>query len=123
MSFPFRPVHPVSVCIVFLGRQAASDALVDPDAVLRPSVGRFPESFPAQVRDYPSAAVVTAWQGALQAHPELRLRVEHQKAAYQPEPLAVALQVQPVSARKALQVVVLQEQLWAVQPVTGDESV
>jgi len=122
-NFPSRLAHRASACTVFLGRLAASGALAAQDAVLRRIAVRFPESFPAQVRDYPSAAVVTAWRGALQAHPALRLRVELQKVVYQPEPPAVALQVQPVSAQKALPVVVLQEQLWAVRPVMGDESV
>jgi hypothetical protein len=46
-----------------------------------------------------------------------------QKVAFQPEPLAVARQVQTVSATKALQDVVSPERLRAVRPVTADESV
>jgi hypothetical protein len=117
-----RPAHRASACTVFLGRRlTASGALVGPDAVLRRIVVRFPESFPALARDYPSASAETAWQGALQAHPALRLRVEQQKVAFQPEPLAVARQIQPVSAPKALQDVVSPKPLRAVRPVMADE--
>jgi len=98
--------------------------LVGPDAVLLRIAVRFPESFPALARDYPSASDGTAWQGALQAHPALRLRVAQQKVAFQPEPLAVSRQVQPASVlMKALRYVVSLERLRAVRPVTADESV
>jgi len=122
-NFPFRLVRPIAACTVFPARLAASGALVDPDAVLRRIAVRFRESFPALARDYPSASDGTAWQGALQPHPALRRRVVPEKAAFQPEPLAVARQVQPVSATKALQDVVSPERLRAVPPVTADESV
>ncbi len=121
-NFPSRPAHRASACTVFLGcRLAASGALVDPDAVLHPNAVRFPESFPALARDYPSASAGTAWPGALQAHPALRLRVEHQKVAFHREPLAVSRQIQPVLAPKALPDVVSQKRLRAVRPVTADE--
>jgi hypothetical protein len=119
-NFPSRPAHLASACTVFLGRLAASGALVAPDAVLHRIAVRFPESFLALARDYPSASAGTAWPGAHQA---LRLRVVQQKVAFQPEPLAVEHQVQPVSAPKALLDVLFQEQLCAARPWTADESV
>jgi len=121
-NFPSHLVRPIAACTVFLGRLAASGALVDPDAVLRRIAVRFPESFPALARDYPSASVGTAWLGALQTHQALPLRVVQQKVAFQPEPPAVARQIQPVSATKALQDVVFQKRRWAVRTVTADES-
>jgi hypothetical protein len=121
-NFPSRPAHRASACTVFLGRRpAASGALVDPDAVLHRIVVRFPESFPALARDYPSASDGTAWLGALQAHPALPLRVVQQKVAFQPEPPAGARLVQPVSV-PALQDVVSQKRRWAVRTVMADES-
>jgi hypothetical protein len=122
-NFPSRPAHRTSACTVFLGRPAASGALVGQDAVLHRIVVHCPESFPALVRDYPSAAAETAWQAALQGYLALRLRVVQQKAVFQPEPRAVARQVQPVSAPKALQDVVSLERLRAVREVTAGESV
>jgi len=119
-NFPSRPVPLASACTVFLGRLAASGALVAPDAVLHRIAVRFPESFLALARDYPSASAGTAWPRGLQAP---RLRVVQQKVAFQPEPLAVARQVQPVSATKALPDVLFQEQRCAARPVTVDESV
>ena len=119
-NFPSRLVHPIAACTVFPARLAASGALVDPDAVLRRIAARFPESFPALARDYPSASDGTASQGA---HPALRLRVVQQKVAFQPEPLAEAHPVQPVAATKALQDALTQARLRAVRPVTADESV
>jgi len=119
-NFPSRRDRPVAACTVFLGRLAASGALAVQDAVLHRIAVRFPESFLALARDYPSASDGTAWPGALRA---LRLRVVQQKVAFQPEPLAVARQVQPVSAPKALLDVLFQEQLRAARPVTVDESV
>lgn len=122
-NFPSRPAHRASACTVFLGRLAASGASVDPDAVLHPNAVRFPESFPALARDYPSASDGTAWQGALQPHPALRLRVEQRKVAFQSESLAVSRQIQTISSPKALQSVLSQEPLRAVRRVTVDESV
>ena len=122
-NFPSRLAHRASACTVFLGRPAASGALVGPDAVLHRIVVHCPESFPALARDYPSATAETAWQDVLQAHPALRLQVVQQKVAFQPEPLAASRQVQPVSVPKALQDVPFREQLWAVQTVTVGESV
>jgi hypothetical protein len=123
-NFLSRPARRASACTVFLGRRpAASGALVDPDVVLPQIVVHCPESFPALARGYPLASDGTAWQAALQPHPALRLRVVQRKAAFQLEPLAVARQIPPVSAPKALQDVVSRERLRAVRPVTADESV
>jgi hypothetical protein len=119
-NFPSRPAPLASACTVFLGRLAASGALAVQDAALHRIAVRFPESFLALARDYPSASDGTAWPGA---HPALRLRVGQQKVAFLPEPLAVEHQVQPVSAPKALLDVLFQEQLRAAHPVTVDESV
>ena len=121
-NFPSHLVHPIAACTVFLGRPVASGALAGPDAVLHRIAVRFPESSLALARDYPSALDGTAWLGALQAHPALPLRVVQQKVAFQPEPPAVARQVQPVSAPKALQDVVSQKRRWAVRTVMADES-
>jgi hypothetical protein len=59
-NFPSRLAHRASACTVFLGRPAASDALAARGEVLHQIAVRFPESFPALVRDYLSAKVVTA---------------------------------------------------------------
>jgi len=80
-NFPFRPAHPAAACTVFPVR-LASDASADPD-VVRPSVGRFPARFPAQVRDFPSAMAAQVQLAARPVKPVPQPQVGLQKVVFQ----------------------------------------